>query len=360
MGEPDRTGIDSVLSANIFDSFYSNSNLDLALTVTDAKKIIDRFRTGLDRESKPNCSLCKLLHAMLDHAPCPEGKRYVASVLHAISREERTVLVVARTWLSNLFFQMLALASLRSPASSEQRLTIDETPVYIKRVDRTKQQSLWDQVRLMYIISSLLFILFVSARWLSVDTITGFVDANLDVPCFTAPRAHMKAARIMSLSLNSSDKAKTIHDLSATWDLLCNWTSIDFRDLISSDIDTPKNAIFMTRDSHSDLKKFLCYFDGDAFPELNKYMVRSVNSYTLLGMTVREVVCKFNAESSIAPPDPYLLAIHAAFAKVLHACGAGEHLDRVLQDMERLKVLSSDCRSDIGLFLSSRLAVPTF
>ncbi|KAK0216291.1 hypothetical protein IW262DRAFT_1399210 [Armillaria fumosa] len=341
MGEPDRTGIDSVLSANIFDSFYNNSNLDLALMVADAKKIIDRFRTGLDRESNPNCSLYKLLHAMLDHAPCPGGKRYVASVLHAIPREERTVLVVAKTWLSNLFFQMLALASLRPPVSGEQRPTIDETPVRIERVGRTEQQGLRDQV---------------AERERHYCAITGFVDANLDIPNFTAPRARMKAAHIMPLSLNSSDKTKTIHDLSTTWDLLRNWTSIDFRALIGS----PKNAIFMTSDSHSAFRKFLSYFDGDAFPEPNKYMVRSVNGYTLLGMSVSEVVCEFNTESSIAPPDPYLLAIHAAFAKVLHACGAGEHLDRVLRDMERLKVLSSDGGSDIGLFLSSRLAIPAF
>ncbi|KAK0475170.1 hypothetical protein IW261DRAFT_1495932 [Armillaria novae-zelandiae] len=276
-----------------------------------------------------------------------KGERYVASVLHAIPREEKALLVVAKAWLSNLIFQMLALNRLKSPVSGEQTPTIDDTAVYIERADRTEQSHLRDQV---------------AERERHRCAVTDFVDATLDIPGGTDRRARMVAAHIMPLSLDSSDKAKSIRDLTTTWDMLRNWTSIDFRALISPDINTPKNTIFMTSDCHNDFRNFQFYFDGFAFPEPNKYMVRSVNANPLMGLRVREAVCGFNTQPNIVPPDSPLLAIHAAFAKVLYACaGAGEHrFDRVLRDMEEMKVLSSDGGTDIGLLLSSRLAIPVF
>ncbi|KAK0496638.1 hypothetical protein EDD18DRAFT_1163175 [Armillaria luteobubalina] len=346
MAEPECTSIGTLLSVDVYEAFYSNSNLDLDLMETDAKKLINHFRPGLDRESAPTYSLYKLLHAMLDHAPCTEGKRYVISVLHAIPRTESALLVVAKAWLSNLIFQMLALNHLRSPVSGEQTPTIDEAAIYIERADRTEQNSLRDQV---------------AEREHHHCAVTDFVDATLNIPGGTDRRAHMVAAHIMPLSLNSSDKAKSIRDLTTTWDLLRNWTSIDFRALSGSDINTPKNAIFMTSDCHKDFGNFQFYFDGFAFPEPNKYMVRSVNANPLIGLRVREAVCEFDAHPSIASPDSHLLAIHAAFAKVLYACaGAGGHFDSVLRDMEEVKVLSSDGGTDIGPLLSSRLAISVF
>ena len=41
-------------------------------------------------------------------------------------------------------------------------------------------------------------------------------------------------------------------------------------------------------------------------------------------------------------PSPAYLAIHAACARVAHLSGAGEHIDRVLRELEHTKVLSKD------------------
>jgi hypothetical protein len=54
------------------------------------------------------------------------------------------------------------------------------------------------------------------------------------------------------------------------------------------------------------------------------------------------------------PPDPKLLAIHAAFCRVLHASGAAEQIDRIMRDMENMTVLSSDGSTDIGSYVASR------
>ena len=41
-------------------------------------------------------------------------------------------------------------------------------------------------------------------------------------------------------------------------------------------------------------------------------------------------------------PSPELLALHAACAKVAHLSGAGEYVDRILEDMEQIDVLAYD------------------
>jgi hypothetical protein len=41
-------------------------------------------------------------------------------------------------------------------------------------------------------------------------------------------------------------------------------------------------------------------------------------------------------------PSPEYLNIHAACARVAHLSGAGEHIDKVLRELEDTKVLSQD------------------
>jgi len=47
-------------------------------------------------------------------------------------------------------------------------------------------------------------------------------------------------------------------------------------------------------------------------------------------------------EVKLPVPSPEYLAIHAACAKVAHLSGAGEHIDKILREMEDTKVLSKD------------------
>ena len=53
--------------------------------------------------------------------------------------------------------------------------------------------------------------------------------------------------------------------------------------------------------------------------------------------------------------NPHYLAIHAALAQVLHASGAGEAIDKILRDWEKLPVLSEDGAD--AQWLSDRLSL---
>jgi hypothetical protein len=49
-----------------------------------------------------------------------------------------------------------------------------------------------------------------------------------------------------------------------TWDMLQSWTQIDFRMLLRSDINSPANTIYMTRQEHRTFGNFDFYFDKEA------------------------------------------------------------------------------------------------
>ena len=46
--------------------------------------------------------------------------------------------------------------------------------------------------------------------------------------------------------------------------------------------------------------------------------------------------------NTLPVPDPELLALHAVCAKVAHLSGAGEHIDKLNEDLEDLDALACD------------------
>ena len=58
-----------------------------------------------------------------------------------------------------------------------------------------------------------------------------------------------------------------------------------------------------------------------------------------------------SVHSDYAEVEPYFLLIHASLAKVLHASGAGEAIDKILEEWEKTAVLSQDGR-DAELLLA--------
>ncbi len=52
--------------------------------------------------------------------------------------------------------------------------------------------------------------------------------------------------------------------------------------------------------------------------------------------------CKANGKPVPALPDPDLIGLHAACARVAHLSGAAEYFDRLERDVEDATVLASD------------------
>ncbi len=62
-------------------------------------------------------------------------------------------------------------------------------------------------------------------------------------------------------------------------------------------------------------------------------------------------------ESSVEPPNPDYLKVLAAFAKVLHLCGAAESMENVETDAEMEGALRLNGETDFASYLQSKLAI---
>jgi hypothetical protein len=65
-------------------------------------------------------------------------------------------------------------------------------------------------------------------------------------------------------------------------------------------------------------------------------------------------------ESTVEPPNPTYLKVHAAFAKVLHLSGAAEYIEKVERDAEMEGTLRLDGETDFGSYLQSKIAVVAY
>ena len=77
---------------------------------------------------------------------------------------------------------------------------------------------------------------------------------------------------------------------------------------------------------------------------------------------LREVDVEFQTweESSVEPPSPDYLKVHAAFAKVLHLCGAAEYIESVERNVEMEGTLRVNGDMDFGTYLQSRLVAVAY
>ncbi|KAJ7053913.1 hypothetical protein C8F01DRAFT_1165290 [Mycena amicta] len=349
--------------------YYNNDGLNTDALVSEAHHIVDKYRQRLiDAALKQQYQLDKLLDAMLDNAPHPEGARYVAVVLHvaATKDDERSstladdkvscVVSVAQAWFELLMLPMLTasldnLKRSESEASSSQTPTLNETAT---SADRTEQQRFRHALAL---------------REQYTCAITGYFDRSEVEPRQRAgetvppgPTLHMAAAHIIPLYLNHFNDGNHRNgvrflDAATTWDMLRSWTKIDLDTLVGSKINSPENGIFMTRDDHDDFRAFKFYLDKSAFPEpenVNKY--KAICLCSVLSTGKKSAIVTFR-NAGETPPNPEFLRIHAAFAKVLHLSGAGIHLEDLQRDAERMEMLHLEGLADFGQALNSKLVL---
>ncbi|KAH9026718.1 hypothetical protein EDB83DRAFT_1926692 [Lactarius deliciosus] len=348
-----------------FQSFYDNESLLTDDLSDDAlRNIIGPNRTRL-REAETRYRLDDLLSAMLEHAPHPLGRRYVAVSLH-VAREDGVV-NAAKSWMDNLLLPMLAISkAIKTEPASSQTPSIDTTVQHIECASPTLRAKVALRERYHCAITKAFDQ--ARARELSKEGRVGEVPNKVG-------QLPMEAAHIIPFLLNEFDdqlinSLEIVRDVLSfscpthlcrpvqTWDMLRSWTQIDFRTLIGPNIDSPANAIYMTTVEHTTFGHFEFYLDKEAFPDIpNKYKVRMSQDGRFLTNGSREEDVEFPTleESSVEPPNPDYLKVHAAFAKVLHLCGAAQYMDGVELDAEMEGTLRPNGETDFGSYLQSKL-----
>ncbi|KAJ7475988.1 hypothetical protein FB451DRAFT_1245392 [Mycena latifolia] len=319
-----------------------NSNTNKEELITGAHKVISTYRRQLDEAGAQRYNLCALLSAMLDCAPTVEGSRYVAVALYAAAGqndEGRSVVGVAKGWLNHLLLPILYMSSGERPIEDVEL----KAAVAKREHDRCAITGTFDRER-----ASALF----KARRPS------------EVPRGPPGLARMAAARILPLDLSHfRDDETTILrgvtlDAERTWDMLHAWTQLDPDDVRrpSPKIASPANGIYMSRMEHEDFPAFKCYLDKNAFPgDPNKYEAISLRPGLLTSGSPTATVV-FRDDTGVDPPKAEYIAIHAAFAQVLHRSGIAKYFERLQLEKERATELYLEGNANIGQALEAHLA----
>lgn len=121
------------------------------------------------------------------------------------------------------------------------------------------------------------------------------------------------------------------------------------------EIDTPKNAITLSKSLYAQFGSFNVFFDE--IP--NKPHAYRIDSYKTnvrfaFGFP-KEVNLQNENRPDIDPPCPRLLRIHRAVAQILHLSAAGEHIDRIIRESEEPYAIA-DGSTDIGSILALKLS----
>ncbi|TFK65856.1 hypothetical protein BDN72DRAFT_900316 [Pluteus cervinus] len=280
-------------------------------------------------------SLEKLLTAMLEYAPHTLGRRYVAVTLYiANSKGQDVVIDVVRAWVENIFLPIIEL--FKAKINGDLTPAMEEDPLKQKLSIREQHHCAITQTLDIAFVYELI-------NQKRTQEIPGGVR-----------QSPMKATQIIPPSLgefNDNTEAKP-----GFLDMVWSWTQIEI-ERIKRMIGTPRNAIYMTTAEDRSFRRFLFYLDGTLYP--NKYMLRVLGNFFTLsnGKRSAEVEFRPSTDSGFDPPDPNLIKVHAAIAKVLGLSGVRRYFERIeLLDTEDSALLVEN-ESNFVSFLTSKLSL---
>lgn len=119
-------------------------------------------------------------------------------------------------------------------------------------------------------------------------------------------------------------------------------------------IDSPMNALTLTLDYHRLFGEFQIYFEPTGVPY--EYRIDSTERRPFLRDPLFPVTrtLSLSPYRTIDPPSPRLLAVHRAISRIMNLSGAGEYIDRILEDLEKMNV-KEDGSTNLGQIMKLRL-----
>ena len=134
---------------------------------------------------------------------------------------------------------------------------------------------------------------------------------------------------------------------------ILDWFDNDIVHLINGyEIDKPGNAITLTNGIHAEFGIFEVYFEADPFRQ-NTYEIKTFCSIGPLSKILPKTKT-LRTHSTIDPPNPRLLALRSAIAKILHASAAGEYINKILRNMDD-DMVQSDGSTALGHLVRLRV-----
>lgn len=333
-------------SLEAYREIYDSSK-DTPSLILESREVVQDFASQMiDLRATKNAGYPPLyahniLKALLDYAPTPNGQRYVASAILAQGNDIEYLTKLSRGWVSGLLSPIKARGRYSTQPTSSQTPTLETTLIDMPEPAKRDQPSYRKLLRERQGYKCAV----------SLSTYDRPLPRNIALPqTYTSRR--LQAAHIMPFCLSKYDASNTDSTVSSaiTWDMLESWAGIGQATLGGEKINNLSNLILMSTEVHEDFGSFTFWFEETDKP--HTYNIR---------LQEREVrpnwadSATFDDESNkgLPLPNPQYLAIHAAFAKVFYATGAGEYIEQVWRDAEDIGVLSADGSSDLAVLLSS-------
>ncbi|DAA78685.1 TPA_exp: Uncharacterized protein A8136_2470 [Trichophyton benhamiae CBS 112371] len=166
----------------------------------------------------------------------------------------------------------------------------------------------------------------------------------------------LEVAHIIPHSLMQSDTSSGLSEAKKTVIQILNMFDYNVSHIINgTDIDRPHNAMSLNSTAHllfGNFDIFLEPVDGQE----HTYYVKSLKSAISLafGLPVTRKLF-LSDDRSIEPPSPRLLALHRAIAHILFLSGAGEYINKILDDFDKTGV-RADGTTELGRMVSWRMS----
>ncbi|OBZ66341.1 hypothetical protein A0H81_13681 [Grifola frondosa] len=147
---------------------------------------------------------------------------------------------------------------------------------------------------------------------------------------------------LTNLGISGNNAGGGKHEYAATvWTIMERFGGIRVREELDGvKVHSLENIITMTPYLHERFDALELWFEKTDIP--NRYKVAVANEWVLRGTSVPEFVTFTSSNPIIPLPSPRYLALHAAWARIVHLSGAGEYINKIFINMERLPVLADD------------------
>ncbi|EZF16020.1 hypothetical protein H112_05858 [Trichophyton rubrum D6] len=166
----------------------------------------------------------------------------------------------------------------------------------------------------------------------------------------------LEVAHIIPHSLMQSDTSSGLSEAKKTVIQILNMFDYNVSHIINgTDIDRPLNAMSLNSTAHLLFKSFDIFLEPVDGQE-HTYYVKSLKPAVSMafGLPVTRKLF-LSDDRSIEPPSPRLLALHRAFAHILFLSGAGEYINKILDDFDKTGV-RADGTTELGRMVSWRMS----
>lgn len=184
--------------------------------------------------------------------------------------------------------------------------------------------------------------------------VTGLFDYDSLDPSDTRPSTcvYTECVHIIPFSLSSWSTESEGYTKNIIWtNLIRHFPTIQAIDFDRENINDTSNTMTMSSDLHRSFGRFDFSFEETSQP--HKYCIQNYRPQLRLNLPRTVTFNWYDQRYDL--PHPERLKVHAIIARIFHASGAAEQINKALRDLGEHCVLAKDGSTDI----SSMLAVTT-